>query len=68
MSYPKNPENIIEALITLSEFAKTAPGRLPERIEIAIKIADELKTNTNKEIQNESRYCSSSKDGKRYWY
>jgi HAMP domain-containing protein len=43
MSYPKNPENITEALITLAEFAQIAPGRLPERVEIAIKMADELK-------------------------
>ena len=37
----------------------------------AVEIADELKilkTKSVKEIQNESRYYSSSKDGKRYWY
>ena len=48
MSYPKNPENITEALITLAEFAKTAPGRLPERVEIAIKIAEVLSSQQGK--------------------
>jgi hypothetical protein len=47
MNYPKNLENVNEALITLAEFAKTAPGHLPERVEIAINIAKNLQVRFN---------------------
>ena len=37
--YPKNPITLEEAAEVLAEFAKTAPGRLPERVQVAIDIA-----------------------------
>lgn len=42
--YPKNPKNREEALQTLAAFARTAPGRLPERVSIALTIAAEKPT------------------------
>lgn len=33
--------NVRAALVTLAEFAKTAPGRLPCRVQAALSVADE---------------------------
>lgn len=39
--YPPDPTTREEALQTLAAFAKTAPGRLPTRVEAALRIATE---------------------------
>ena len=41
--YPKNPTNLKEAAQVLSDFAGTAPGRLPEHIQVAIKVVRDHK-------------------------
>jgi hypothetical protein len=41
MSYPRDPTTNVEALVTLADFARTAPGRLPTRVQEALKIADD---------------------------
>lgn len=38
MAYPKSPTDHLEAAATLGEFAQTAPGRKPERVEAAFDI------------------------------
>lgn len=39
--YPKDPTNEAEALQTLAEFARTAPGCLPSRVMAALRIAQD---------------------------
>lgn len=45
--YPKTPTNSDEAVKTLIDFVRTAPGRLPERVEVAIKILEKLHKNAS---------------------
>lgn len=42
--YPKTPTNHAEAVATLVAFAQTAPGRLPERVEVALNLVKPAKT------------------------
>lgn len=42
-----NPTDAAQALQVLAAFARTAPGRLPERVEKALAIADGAKQPPN---------------------
>lgn len=41
MTYPANPTSLLEAAKTLAAFAREAPGKLPERVEVAFRIVAE---------------------------